>query len=101
LCLDISHLWACCVLFKRDFFAEIEILIATNQLRCVHIHANRLPREARLSDIRDGHHSLAKPNEMELPKLVRLFYENQIRHWVIETPEADIQDLQLLTEWLE
>ena len=99
LCLDISHLWACCVMFNKDFFDQVKILIATKQLRCVHIHASRLLRKARLSEIRDGHHSLRVPNEMELPELVRLFYENQIRHWVIETPEADIQDLQLLSDW--
>ena len=101
LCLDVSHLWASCVLFKKDFFDQVKMAIATKQLRCVHIHASRLLRKARLSEIRDGHHSFRQPNEMELPELVRLFYENQVRHWVIETPEADIRDLELIADWLQ
>jgi endonuclease IV len=101
LCLDVSHLWASCVLFGRDFLGEVEAVAGSGRVRCVHLHANPLRMGAPIEQINDGHRRLSTENQMNLPETARILYRGGVRHWVIETPQADLPDLQLLAEWLE
>jgi endonuclease IV len=101
LCLDVSHLWAACLLFDRDFLAEVEAVAAGGKLRCVHFHANPLRKGTPIEKFNDGHRSLATENQMNLPQVARILRRGGLRHWVIETPQADLPDLQLLADWLE
>ena len=99
LCLDTSHLWTACVLFERDFHEEVHRLAEARRVRCVHLHASKLTRE-KPGSWRDGHLPLDVPNEMDLPRLVRMLDEAGMRHWVLETPHASVGDLRALAAWL-
>ncbi len=99
-CLDVSHLWVSSLLFHKNFWEQAETIARTGRVACVHFHANPVTAEMPLADYRDGHQSLTIPNQMKLERLARILYQSGIRHWVIETPEADLADLQLLADWL-
>ena len=101
LCLDVSHLWISCLLFGRDFGDEVTRVAQTGRLACVHLHANPVAPDADLAQLRDGHVSLTTPNRMDLPRVVRILRQFQVNHLVLETPQADLGDLQLLADWLE
>jgi len=100
LCLDLSHLWVACLLLRRDYHRQIALLAASRRVRCVHLHANPLPLDTPVRELRDGHRSLATPNHMRLHDTVRLLRDNGVAHWVLETPEADLPDLETLAAWL-
>lgn len=100
LCLDTSHLWIAALLFGRDFMEESEAFLATGQTRCVHFHANTVTAEMPVEHFRDGHRSITTPNAMQLPTLARMLRDANVNHWVLETPEADLPDLQQLADWL-
>ena len=99
LCLDTSHLWTTCVLFRQDFHAEVDQLAQAGRVRCVHLHASPLAPEEP-GDWQDGHQPLNTPNRMDLPRLVRRLHEAGMRHWVLEMPRASLVDLQTLAQWL-
>lgn len=100
LCLDTSHLWTVCVLFERDFHEEVRQLAEAGRVRCVHLHASTLTRK-NPGKWRDGHLPLDVPNEMDLPRLVRMLDQAGMRHWILETPHASLTDLRALAAWLE
>jgi len=100
LCLDISHQWIASLLFGRDFHEQVEATAQTGQVRCVHFHANPIRPDTPIETYRDGHQSLATPNCMDLPRVARILQQYDVTHLVLETPEADLRDLQLLSDWL-
>lgn len=100
LCLDISHLWVASLLFGRDFHEQVTATAQSGLVECVHFHANPVRPDAPVASYRDGHTSLATPNSMDLPRVARTLQQYGVRHLVLETPQADVGDLQLLSEWL-
>lgn len=99
-CLDISHLWIACLLFKKDFFQQAELIAQTGRVKCVHFHANPTPRDAPITDYRDGHLPLDTPNAMNLPRLARTLANHGVNHWTFEFARATTADIQLLNDWI-
>jgi sugar phosphate isomerase/epimerase len=100
-CLDVSHLWVASLLFNVDFWQQVEMVAEANRIACVHFHANTITSRTPVRDYRDGHRSLRTPCQMRLDQAARILYNAGVEHWVIETPEADLADLQLLADWLD
>lgn len=101
LCLDVSHLWAACVLYSRSFLEQVEIMASTGNIECVHLHVSLVPSDCPAFDVTDGHRSLLYENDMNLPEMIRILRRWNVRHWVLETWEADVADLEVLADWLE
>lgn len=99
-CVDVSHCWASTILYKKDFLEQISIMAQSRRIGCVHLHASSVPPGAPAKKITDGHLSLASPNAMRLDKVVKILAKNGAEHFVIETSQADLLDLQLLADWL-
>ena len=100
LCLDISHLWIACLLFGRDYLQEAEMMAQTGRIKCVHFHANPTSPDAVMTDYRDGHQPLSEANAMNLPRLTAMLREHGVRHWIVEAGGADVEDLEILADWL-
>lgn len=93
ICLDSSHLWTTAFVFDRDFHEETMIFLDSGQVKMAHIHASiytdKIPKE----DWSDGHLPLNTPNEMELPRFIRACREANVKHYVLEIPSGNCDDI--------
>lgn len=103
LCLDTSHLWAACCLFKHNFLTEVERIVKTGRVKCVHLHASELEPDAAIRDYKDGHQPLSTktPFELNLKEATKIMLAGNIEHFVLEIPAASRMDLEILQSWCQ
>ena len=62
LCLDTGHLWCTARLYKRDFFAAANAILATGRVAMLHLHASKYDDSYPDDQWSDGHQPLSIPN---------------------------------------
>ena len=98
ICLDSGHLWASSYVFDRDFHAETMKYLNSGQVKMVHIHASVYNDDVAKVDWSDGHLSLNTKNEMELPRFVRACRDAGVKHYVLEIPSGNSDDIHAFAE---
>ncbi len=93
LCLDSSHLWATTNVFNRDFHEETLKFLDSGQVKMAHIHASIYTDEIPKEEWSDGHLPLNTPNAMELPRFIRACREADVKHYVLEIPSGNSEDI--------
>ena len=93
ICLDSSHLWTTAYVYDRDFHEETERFLAGGQVKMVHIHASIYTDNVAKVDWSDGHLTLDTPNEMELPRFVKACRDANVKHYVLEIPSGNSDDI--------
>ncbi len=101
ICLDISHLWASCHILGRNFHEEAEKFAASGMVKMVHFHASRYTDDIPALKWNDGHLPLRTPNQMDLPRLAKLFRRSNIRLIVLEIPAGGVNDIHDFAEMWE
>ena len=101
LCFDIGHLWASAHVMGRDFYSEMENLLATGRVVMVHFHASIYGPKTPKADFGDGHQPLSTPTSMDLPRIAKTCYKSGVRHFVLEIPELTDGDVTVLADLLK
>jgi len=102
LCLDTGHLWITMHQAGMDFQQEIAFAAASGMLRMCHLHSSRYTSTIPAEQWSDGHRKLTLVNpEMDLPRVFRTLAGSGLDFFVLEIPDADVDDLQLLKQWME
>lgn len=98
-CFDTGHMWAACKMLELDFYEELEKALAGGRVQMMHLHASRYkfsdPHEA----WGDGHLKLATPCDMDIAKIIRRCRQYQMRHFVLEIADADLDDVQTVLRY--
>ncbi|MDD5727977.1 MAG: hypothetical protein PHV59_05365 [Victivallales bacterium] len=92
-CLDCAHLWTSAFLFGRDFHAETRKILDSGLVKMVHVHASKYTAATPKAEWSDGHLPLNTPNAMELPRFVQACRAAGVRHYVLEIPGGDSDDV--------
>ena len=102
LCLDTGHLWIAARLFGLDFFTAANEMIASGQLKMMHLHASKYDDSYPDERWSDGHLTLALPNaeKMRLREIVRNAVDAGLRHIVLEIPAGTEEDVRIALEYL-
>jgi len=98
ICLDSSHLWATAFIFDRYFHEETIKFLDSGQIKMAHIHASVYTNEVAKADWSDGHLTLNTPNSMELPRFVRACRDANVKHYVLEIPSGNSEDIHAFAE---
>jgi endonuclease IV len=98
ICLDTSHLWATAYLYDRDFHEETKKFLQSGQVKMVHLHASIYTEEVAKIDWSDGHMTLDTPNSMELPRFVKACRDANVKHYVLEIPSGNSDDIHAFAE---
>lgn len=98
ICLDSSHLWATAYIYDRDFHEETIKFLESGQVKMVHIHASIYTDKVAKADWSDGHLTLNTPNEMELPRFVKACRDANVKHYVLEIPGGNSDDIHAFAE---
>ena len=93
ICLDSGHLWTSAYVFDRDFHTETMKYLNSGQVEMVHVHASIYTDKIAKVDWSDGHLSLNTKNEMELPRFVRACRDAKVKHYVLEIPSGNSDDI--------
>jgi hypothetical protein len=93
ICLDSSHLWTTAFVFDRDFHEETIKFLDSGQIKMAHIHASVYTDKVAKADWSDGHLTLNTPNSMDLPRFVRACRDANVRHYVLEIPSGNSEDI--------
>ena len=93
ICLDSSHLWATAYIYDRDFHEETIKFLDSGQVKMVHIHASIYTDKIAKADWSDGHLTLNTPNSMDLPRFVRACRDADVKHYVLEIPAGNSDDI--------
>ncbi|MFA6716331.1 MAG: hypothetical protein WCS27_13205 [Victivallaceae bacterium] len=97
-CLDSSHLWTSAYVFDRDFHAETIKYLESGLVEMAHVHASVYTDNVAKADWSDGHLPLNTRNEMELPRFVRACRDAGVKHYVLEIPGGDSEDVHAFAE---
>ena len=102
LCLDTGHLWIAARLFKLDFYAAANEMIASGQVKMMHLHASKYDDSYPDERWSDGHLTLAHPNaeNMRLGEIVRNAVGAGLRHVVLEIPSGTEEDVRIALQYL-
>ena len=102
LCLDTGHLWISARLFGVDFVAAANQMIASGQVKMMHLHASKYDDSYPDEKWSDGHLPLNIPNaeNMHLGEIVRSAGAAGLRHIVLEIPSASEEDVRIALGYL-
>lgn len=102
LCLDTGHLWISARLFGADFVAAANEMIASGQVKMMHLHASKYDDSYPDQLWSDGHLPLSIPNaeNMHLREIVRNAAAAGLRHIVLEIPSATAEDVRIALNYL-
>ena len=102
LCLDTGHLWITARLFGMDFVAAANEMIASGQVKMMHLHASKYDDSYPDEKWSDGHLTLALPNavNMRLREVVRSAVDAGLRHIVLEITHGDAEDVRITLDYL-
>ena len=102
LCLDTGHLWIAARLFKLDFVAAANEMIASGNVGMMHLHASTYDDSYPDERWSDGHLTLAHPNaaNMHLREIVRNAVDAGLRHIVLEIPAGTEEDIRIALQYL-
>lgn len=103
LCLDTGHLWIAARLFGMDFVAAANEMIASGQVKMMHLHASKYDDSYPDEKWSDGHLTLALPNakKMRLGEIVRNAVAAGLRHIVLEITHGDENDVRIALDYLD
>ena len=103
LCLDTGHLWITARLFGRDFVAAANEMIASGQVKMMHLHASKYDDSYPDRQWSDGHLTLTLPNaaNMHLREIVRNAAKSGLRHIVLEIGSGDEEDVRITLGYLD
>ena len=102
LCLDTGHLWISTHQAGVDFQREVGFAAASGLLRMCHFHSSCYTVAVPADRWSDGHRKLSPVNpEMDLARVFRTLSGSGLDFFVLEIPDADVDDLMLLKRWLE
>ena len=103
LCLDTGHLWITARLFKMDFVAAANEMIASGNLEMMHLHASKYDDSYPDRQWSDGHLTLALPNaeNMHLREIVRNAVDHGLRHIVLEVSGGTEEDVRIALSYLD
>ena len=102
LCLDTGHLWLTSHLFGLDFLEAAKEMIASGNVKMMHLHASKYDDSYPDREWSDGHLPLSIPNAkaMRLGELVTCAVAAGLRHIVLEIPAATENDVRILLGYL-
>ena len=102
LCLDTGHLWIAARLFAVDFVTAAREMIASGQVKMMHLHASKYDDSYPDERWSDGHLTLATPNavNMHLREIVREAVAAGLRHIVLEIPAGTEEDIRIALGYL-
>ena len=98
---DLGHLWSSSILHKFDFHQETFHLLEKKNIPGVHLNHNLIRKSSPGELIRDSHAHFYMESEMNLAPIVRKIFEKKIEHITLEIVDGNIQDLEILFNWLE
>ena len=103
LCLDTGHLWITSHLFGLDFFEAAAEIIASGNVKMMHLHASKYDDSYDDRAWGDGHLPLSIPNaeNMRLRELVKLAVSSGLRHIVLEITSGTEDDVRILLGYLD
>jgi hypothetical protein len=99
-CLDSAHLWTSSFIFDRDFHEETQRILDSGLVKMVHVHASLYTDMIPKAEWSDGHLPLSTDNSMNLPRFVRACRDAGVRHFVLEIPSGDSNDIHAFAEML-
>lgn len=101
LCLDTGHLWITTHQAGIDFQQEVKTAASSGLLRMCHLHSSSYTSAIPADTWMDGHKRLILVNpEMNLPQAFRTMVSAGLDFFVLEIADADVEDLQLMHQWL-
>ena len=102
LCLDTGHLWISARLFGVDFVKAANEMIASGNVRMMHLHASKYDDSYPDECWSDGHLPLSIPNaaNMHLCEIVRNAVAAGLRHIVLEIASGTEEDIRIALRYL-
>ena len=102
LCLDTGHLWIAARLFGVDFVEAANEMIASGNVRMMHLHASKYDDSYPDERWSDGHLPLSIPNaaNMHLCEIVRNAVAAGLRHIVLEIASGTEEDIRIALRYL-
>ena len=101
LCLDTGHLWITAHQSGKDFQQEVQTAAASGLLRMSHFHSSSYTSAIPADQWSDGHKRLTLVNpEMDLPRVFRTLVHSGLEFFVLEISDADVEELQIMKQWL-
>ena len=87
--------------YNRDFTAEPEFAVRYELLRMCHLHSSSYTSAIPADQWSDGHKRLTLDNpEMQLQQAFRTLACSGLEFFVLEISDADIEELQIMKQWL-
>ena len=101
LCLDTGHLWITTHQSGTDFLQEVKTAAGSGLLRMCHLHSSSYTSAIPADQWSDGHKRLTLDNpEMQLQQAFRTLACSGLEFFVLEISDADIEELQIMKQWL-
>ena len=101
LCLDTGHLWITAHQAGMDYQQEIKTAADSGLLRMCHLHSSSYTSAIPADQWSDGHKRLTLVNpEMDLPQAFRTMVRGGLDFFVLEIGDADVEELQIMHQWL-
>ena len=100
-CFDTGHMWATSKMLDLDFYHELEVALASGNVRMVHFHVSRYTFDMDYEQWSDGHLSLDHPTAMDLARIVQMCKRAGVPHFVLEINAGTARDVVRFIELYE
>lgn len=97
-CLDTGHLWAASKMLDLDFYREIEVMLASGNVKMVHFHASRYTFDMDYDEWGDGHLPLDYPTAMDLKWIAQACKKANVPHFVLEIAPETLRNVERFIE---
>ena len=98
-CFDTGHMWAASKMLDLDFYEELDIALASKNVKMVHLHASKHRFDMPHSQWGDGHLPLNYPTTMDIPRIIRRLRAGNVKHIVLEIGNATIEDVKTVLRY--
>lgn len=98
-CFDTGHMWATAKMLDIDFYEELDIALASGNVKMIHLHASKYTWDMPYNQWGDGHLPLNHPTAMDIPHIIRRCRECGVKHIVLEIASASLNDVETVLRY--
>ncbi len=98
-CFDTGHMWATAKMLDLDFYEEMDAVMASGNVKMIHLHASRHKFENPHNTWGDGHLPLNHAANMDIPRIIRSCRQHDVRHIVLEIADAGLDDVKTVLRY--
>lgn len=96
LCFDLGHFWGASLIHEFDLYKELKAIAGKLEIHASHLQLNEFTALSPKEKVFDTHNHLYCNPSIDLKKVIEVLVEGNCNNFVLEMPEADKKDLELV-----